>query len=203
MPTRLTNRPRHPRPPPCARVSMLTTLATAGADPPLSRADGRVRPVPFNTARPTLSEATRTALRLCRAEYLSESEAAALLPAPARSAAEVAAEREAAQQAMDVAAAAEAARVAATAAAAEAAAQARAEAEAEAAALPCELHDAAAAGDAERVAALLADGADPTSTHIKVRPGCWRGTAMSFPRESPLSPDCHPPGRLIAIRLAA
>ena len=46
----------------------------AGADAPLSKADGRLRSIPFNTNRPTLSETTRVAARLSRVEYLDEVE---------------------------------------------------------------------------------------------------------------------------------
>ncbi|KAL1511555.1 hypothetical protein AB1Y20_006349 [Prymnesium parvum] len=131
----------------------------AGADAPLQKTDPRVRSVPFMTARPTLGEATRVAVRLSRVEYLSDEEAAALSAPPAT------------DEPIDTAAAEAEARVAAEAlaarqAAAAAAAEAEAEAEAIAAALPRELHEAAAAGDAQRVAELLQDGADPTVPHI-------------------------------------
>jgi len=56
-----------------------------GADAPLTRSDRRLRPIPFPTARPTLAEATRTALRLSRVDYLSAAEATALLPPAAQS----------------------------------------------------------------------------------------------------------------------
>ena len=138
-----------------------------GNDAPLTRADTRVRTIPFQTARPTLAETSRTAMRLCRIEVLSEADAEALLPPAPRSAEALVAERAHAQAAMEAAAAREAARreVAHAEAAAHAAAQA--EAEAAAAALPCELHDASACGDAERVTQLLSEGYDPTCTHIK------------------------------------
>ena len=140
----------------------------AGADAPLSKSDGRLRTIPFQTARPTLAETSRVALRLCRVEYLSEADAEALL-LPATSAASTSSpeEQAAAQAAIQAAAAAEAARREAMAAEAAAHAQAQADAEAAAAALPSELHDASAAGDAERVAQLLEEGCDPTRTHIK------------------------------------
>ena len=46
----------------------------AGADAPLSKADSRLRSIPFNTNRPTLSETSRVAARLSRVEYLDEAE---------------------------------------------------------------------------------------------------------------------------------
>jgi hypothetical protein len=138
-----------------------------GNDAPLSRSDGRLRSIPFNTARPTLSETTRTALRLSRVEFLSEDDATKLLPPPPASAEEQAAARAKERAALEAAAAAEASRRAEAAAAEAAEAAEVAAAEAAAAALPCELHEASAAGDAELTAALLAAGHDPTQTHIK------------------------------------
>ena len=138
----------------------------AGSDAPLTRSDGRLRPIPFATARPTLGETTRTTLRLSRLDYISEAEAATLLPPPSATPEEQAAERARAQAAIEAAAAAEAARRQALEQEAAAAAAAQAEAEAAAAALPSELHDASAAGDADLVGKLLADGHDPTRTHI-------------------------------------
>jgi hypothetical protein len=69
--------------------------------------------------------------------------------------------------ALESAAAAEAARRQAAQAAAQAAAAEMAAAEAAAEALPCELHEAAAAGDAAEVTKLLEAGHDPTIAHIK------------------------------------
>ena len=137
----------------------------AGADAPLAKADPRLRSVPFNTARPTLAEATRVAVRLGMAEYPTEEELAAIMPAgPADGGgvdAAMAAEATAvATAAADAAAEAAAARRAAT-------AEATAALEAQAAAMPCELHEAAAADDAELVSSLLASGHDPTVTHIR------------------------------------
>ena len=140
----------------------------AGADAPLAKSDKRLRPIPFVTARPTLGEATRVALRLARVECLSEEEADALLrPAASGAAEQTEAERAALAASAEAAATAEAARRAASEEAAEARAAAIAAAEAEADALPCELHEASAAGDAERVLELLAQGHDPTATHIR------------------------------------
>ena len=141
-----------------------------GADAPLTRGDGRVRTIPFQTARPTLAETTRTALRLGRLDYLSKDESQELLKqgAPVVTSEEEAAERARAAAAIEAAAQAEAARRAATAAEAEAAAVAAALAEAEANALPSELHEASAAGNAELVADLLAqESHDPTLKHIR------------------------------------
>ena len=99
---------------------------------------------------------------------MSEAEATSLLtPLATRSAEEVAAERARAHAAIEAAATQEAARRDAVEAEAAAAAAATAEAEAAAMALPSELHDAAAGGDAELVTQLLADGHNPTRTHIK------------------------------------
>ena len=92
---------------------------------------------------------------------------AALVPTAARTEEQKAAERAAAAEALEAAAAAEAARRQAAQQAEEAAAAELAAAEAAAAALPSELHDASAAGDVELVGSLLADGHDPTATHIK------------------------------------
>jgi len=136
-------------------------------------------------------------------------QAAALLPVASQSAEELAEERAVTAAALESAAAAEAARRQAAQAAAQAAAAEMAAAEAAAEALPCELHEAAAAGDAAevtklngrpmhacahhgalspQVTKLLEAGHDPTIAHIKhgfkvpwrVSPGSERADCVGW-----------------------
>ena len=130
---------------------------------PVSKADPRLRRIPFATGRPTLEEAWRAVSKLASVDYIDPDASAHVLAAAA--AASGADDPEALRwAAAEVAAAAEREmrRAAATAEAVAAAAAL----EAEAHAMPRELHDASAAGDAEAVAMLLVAGHDPTIRHI-------------------------------------